>query len=286
VESPMMNTIGTAGIGGADLTTKNVLTKQTGTLWLDNPSCDIVIRNCAFINSPFYGIIGMWGGKKIEIENNVFVSCRFAGVDVKGSQAAFSGEVFFKNNTVLFTWSRLKDLGDMGIGFYFRPGTTYHLSYNIIGLSINAGLDRAVSDSNKAKEEARITNVENNIFFLNKLGDLAVPGGAKNLFVKAEDFEDIEKLTKVDGNKRLTDPSVFKGAINEAYLNGFLAASYKETTNVDRDSPANQFRAAMGMNIQGQITSSVTMFANRYPWTDAIKLFGAMQGHGAQEIEN
>jgi len=286
VESPMMVEVGKAGIGGADLKTEKVMTKQTGTLWLDNPSCDLTIRNCVFVNSPFYGILGMWGGKKAEIVNNVFMACRFASVDVRGSQAAFQGEVVFKNNTVLFTWSRTKDFQDMGIGFYFRPGTIYHVSHNIIGLSVNAGLDRAVSDSNKAKEAERVTNVENNLFFLNKLGDLAVPGGGKNLFVKAEDFEEIEKLTKAGGNKRLTDPAAFKGLINEPYLAGFLAASYKETAEVDRNSDANQFRAALGMNIQGTIKSSVSMFANRYPWEEALKFFGAMEGAGAQKIQN
>jgi hypothetical protein len=285
VECPMMNEIGKSGIGGADLTTTGVLTKQTSTFYLDNPYCDIVIRNCAFLNSPYYGIIGSWGGKTLTIENCVFVGNRFAGADIKGSMAAFQGEVFFRNNTILFTWSRLKDFGDMGMGFYFRSGTIYRFNNNIVGLSVNAGLDRASSDSDKKKEDARITDVENNLFFLNKLGDLSVPGGGKNLFVKAEDFEEIEKLTKIDGNKRLTDPAAFKGRINEAYLNGFLAASYKEDATVDRDSDAAKFRAALGMNTQGTIKSAVTMFANRYPWEEALKLFGAIDGYGAQNIK-
>jgi hypothetical protein len=33
-----------------------------------------------------------------------------------------------------------------------------------------------------------------------------------------------------------------KNVINKAYLEGFLNASYKETTNYDADSPANNFR--------------------------------------------
>ena len=48
------------------------------------------------------------------------------------------------------------------------------------------------------------------------------------------------------------------------------------------DSPANTFRRAMGMNQQGTIQSSVTMWANRYPLEDALKLFGAVEGFGAQ----
>jgi hypothetical protein len=38
----------------------------------------------------------------------------------------------------------------------------------------------------------------------------------------------------------------------------------------------------MGMNRTGTIQSTVTMWANRYPLEDAIKLFGAVEGFGAQ----
>jgi hypothetical protein len=38
----------------------------------------------------------------------------------------------------------------------------------------------------------------------------------------------------------------------------------------------------MGMNMQGTIDSSASMFANRYPFEDALKLFGAVKGYGAQ----
>ncbi|MCL1974235.1 MAG: DUF1565 domain-containing protein [Bacteroidetes bacterium] len=283
VESPMMNEIGAAGIGGPDLATPNVLTKQTSTLYLNNPMCDLVIRNCAFINAPYYGIIGGWGGKKAEITNNIFIGCRFASVEIRGTMANAPGDVFFSYNTVLFTWSRLKDYGDMGYGYRYMPGANHYVTHNIIGLSIFSGLDRGHSDSNKAIEAKRVTTAQNNLFFLNKQGDLALPGGGMFLMVWVDQFEDVDQLAKADGNKSLTDPTVFKGIINEPYLNGFLAASYKETTNVDRNSPANQFRSALGMNIQGTMKSSSTMFANRYPWREALKFFGAINGYGAQK---
>lgn len=120
---------------------------------------------------------------------------------------------------------------------------------------------------------------------LNKQADLTIPGGGKFMRIWANDFDDVEQLAKVSGNKTLTDPKIFKGVINEAYLNGFLTASYKETTNYDPNSSANQFRQAMGMNMTGTINSSVTMYANRYPWKEALKFFGAMEGYGAQNIK-
>ena len=70
--------------------------------------------------------------------------------------------------------------------------------------------------------------------------------------------------------------------VAEAYLNGFLNASYKEKTDYDPNSAANTFRAAMGMNMVGKMESSATMFMNRYPFAKALELFGAVEGTGAQ----
>jgi hypothetical protein len=79
---------------------------------------------------------------------------------------------------------------------------------------------------------------------------------------------------------------MMKLPINEKYLEGFLNASYSETTDYNPNSSANQFRAAMGMNKQGKINSKVSMFGNRYPLEDAIKLFGAAKDVGAQTPKN
>jgi len=38
----------------------------------------------------------------------------------------------------------------------------------------------------------------------------------------------------------------------------------------------------MGMNMTGTMTSEGSIFANRYPLQEALKLFGVMQGYGAQ----
>ncbi|MCL2104526.1 MAG: DUF1565 domain-containing protein [Kiritimatiellaeota bacterium] len=288
VASPMMNAIGTAGKGGPDLATERMITKQTALVYLENPRCDITIRNCAFINAPNYGIRGMFGGRKALIANNIFINNLMAACEISGGGIAKEEkEVRFDHNTVLFVWSRLRDMADMGYGYRYMNGIqTHHVTRNIIGCCIFSGLDRCRVESDKALEAKRVTTAEHNLFFLNRQGDLAIPGGGLFLQVKAEDFEDVDQLAKVEGNKTLTDPSAFKGVINEAYLNGFLTASYKETTNVDPNSPANTFRQAMGMNLTGTMKSSATMFANRYPWEEALNFFGAMEGYGAQKIQN
>ncbi len=282
VECPMMNAIGTAGKGGANLDEASVLTTETRELHLDNPNCkQVTIKNCAFVNAPNYGV----GGQihcKLVIENNLFINCRMMACDVWGGDAKENMTVEFKYNTVLFVWTRLKDFGDMGYGFRYNNGTNCYVDHNILGCCTFSALDRCRIEGDKSREAKKVAESTNNMFFLNKRGDVAIPGGGLFKFVNVEEFEDCEQLTEIDGCVRLNDPSVLKGKINEAYLNGFIGASYKEKTDYDPNSSANQFRAAMGMNQVGTMTSSATMFANRYPFEDALKMFGAIKGYGAQ----
>ena len=287
VEAAMMQPIGTKGLGGADLANPELFTTQTAQIYLDNPRCNITVANCAFINAPNYGIRGTFGGAKATITNCVFINNRMAACEIPGggNNANFP-EVHFTYNTVLFMWARLKDMGDMGYGYRYMTRMNSYVTHNIIGLSTFSGLDRTRVDSDRNLEAARITTAEHNVFFLNKQSDLTMPGGGNYMRIKAEQFEDVEQLAAVDGNKTLTDPAIFKGVMNEAYLAGFLAASYKETTDFNPNSPANTFRQAMGMNMVGTMQSSATMYANRYPWIEALKFFGAMDGVGAQKIKN
>jgi len=283
VETGMMQPIGSAGIGGPTLSEK-VYTTETSELYLDNPTIDLVVRNCAFVNGPNYGLRGSFKGKA-EIYNNIFVNLRMASVDLRGSSAKEIAVVKFHHNTLLFAWSRLKDMGDMGYGYRYMPGLSAYIDKNIIGCTVMSGLDRGHVDSDKKREAARVTTATNNVFFLNKQADLMIPGGAMMMRIWAKSFEDVEQLAEYEGNTSLKDPSVFKGKIDEAYLNGFLNASYKEKTDYDPNSPANTFRAAMGMNMVGKMESSATMFMNRYPFEKALQLFGAMKDVGAQEIK-
>jgi hypothetical protein len=38
----------------------------------------------------------------------------------------------------------------------------------------------------------------------------------------------------------------------------------------------------MGMNQQGTMSSSASMFMNKYPWKETLDLFGAHSEYGAQ----
>lgn len=281
VESPMMNPIGVGGIGGPNLDQTNVLTTETRELYLENPACkSIVIRNCAFVNAPNYGVGGMFRCE-LTIDNCIFINCRMIACDVMGSDGQKYQTVHFTNNTVLFTWSRLRDYDDMGYGFRYNNGTHSYVDHCIIGCSIYAGLDRCRLDY-KDKEAQKIAATTNNMFFLNRRADAALAGGGKFLMINVDQFEDAEPLTDIDGCIGMSDPKVFNGKLNEAYLKGFASATYKETADYQPSSADNKLRAALGLNKQGTLNASASMFANRYPFEDALKLFGAVQGYGAQ----
>jgi hypothetical protein len=243
-----------------------------------------------FANGAYYGIQGTWANGKITIKNNAFVANAFAAVEIPGntgqSRDAYMTNVDFSNNTVLFSWTRLNDLGDMGYGYRFMTGTNTDVKNCIIGLCAFAGLDRTRVDSTPADAAKRKTGAENNAFFLNRKGDLYIAsGGGQMLTVWANQFEDREELYLYERNIELSGDKL-KGKLNDAYLTGFLSMVYSQTIDYDANSPANQFRRAYGMNQVATATSKVDMYGNRYSLEDAVKLFGAVANYGAQAIKN
>ena len=283
VETAMMQPIGSSGVGAPGVPEAQVYTTETAIVYINTGSkCDVTIRNCAFLNGPNFGLLGSTFATKIIVDNCIFVNIRMAAVELRGASAAMNSKTYFTNNTVLFTWSRLKDLSDMGYGYRYLPKMDSYLDHNIIGCSVFAGLDRTHVDSPASKEAERVTTCENTLFFLNRQADLTLPGGGMFLRVNVKDFDDVEQLAEEEDNKEVTDPAIFQGKINQAYLKGFLGATYSEKLSYDPNSSNNTFRQAMGMNMTGTMQSKVTMFANHYPVEDALKLFGAVPGYGAQ----
>ena len=100
-----------------------------------------------------------------------------------------------------------------------------------------------------------------------------------NLFVK--DFKDLTIASAKDNRQEIPENL----PVNKSYLEGFLNARYSEQVDFDPNSNANVWREVMGMNKQGSIASEVSMFMNRYPWKEALNLFGAISGCGAQAIK-
>lgn len=247
---------------------------------------EVTIRNCAFVNCADMPIsIAHYAGK-VEVENNIFVANRMIACDVhNGAPKPTMIEFEFEDNTVLFTWSRTKDLQTMGHGVRVEERTKAKIEGNLFALNVNTGVDLTKGDQ-KTKEIA----LEENAFVLNKRGDVSVTVSPSILFLTAgsdafDDLEEVDGMESIEENVALADPALLKGKVDPAYLEGFLAASYTEKTSYDENSPANVFRAAMGMNKVGKLESKVTMYANRYPLETALKLFGAVKDFGAQAIE-
>ncbi len=245
---------------------------------------DVTITNCVFANGASFGLQAGHRKGTLRVINNVFVGNRMAAIEIFGTCAStggpgtmsLCGDVEIANNTILFTWSRLKDFKDMGYGIRIMTKCRYNIHDNIIGGSVLAGIDH--SRFNKSEW----VTIDNNTFFVNKQADLEYsPASNTKLNLQVSQFGDLE-VASAKGNKG----GIPKGlSVDKAYLEGFLSARYSEKIDFDPNSPANVWREVMGLNKQGKISSQVTMFMNRYPVNEALKLFGAVAGSGAQAVK-
>ena len=250
VASGRMQPPGTPGVGGEKLDGE-CKTAQTAVIFLDNCQSEVVIRNCAFVNAPDCAIRGS-AGSVVTIENCVFAAVRKAAVEITGANLARNADIRFTRNTVLFAWPSDPEEGELGFAFRFMNGANGYLDHNILGCCSQAALDRCRIETIREKETQKVTSAEYNIFFCNPLGDIALPGGDRPILVRAADFDDVEQLTGVTGNRDWDDASLFDGAVDPAYLDGFLHGG--------------------------------TMFMNRYPFERALDLFGAVEDYGAQAV--
>jgi len=243
----------------------------------------VTVSNNVFANCASHAFQAGLRGGTFTISNNVFVSNRMAAVEIygtcrakgagpSGKLATVCGEVEFDHNTVLFSWSRLKDFLDMGYGFRIMTMVAYDIHDNIFGANVQAGIDHSRFTQNPIK-------IDRNGFFVNKNADLEYsPGSNTKLTLRAEQFGDLE-LASVTGNSTAM-PKGFP--VDKAYLEGFLSARYSEQQDYDPNSQANVLREVMGLNKQGKLTTSVSMYGNRYGVDKAVRLFGGLPGTGAQ----
>lgn len=247
----------------------------------------LVIQNCLFLNGSNKNASLLIGHKsgQVKVLNNVFIGNRMlsCGVSTTNGQP-YQVEFEFAYNTVLFTWTRTKALDTMGYGLRSEAGVIANIHNNIIGLNTIAGWDNTKGDPSKKK-----ITLDNNIFFLNKAdGQVTMNNTPMGFNVADDSFDslaDMDGMESVEGNQSLSDPSLFANILDPVYLNAFLSLTVSETTDYDPSSPENQFRAALGINTVGKISTKVSMFANPYPYDSAVKFFGAVPGFGAQEIK-
>ena len=256
---------------------------------------NLTFKNCAFVNAGNIALNVSWYKGKVTVENCVFCNNRMMGANVScpaavpmdGPTKPRAGwkpelEWEFANNTVLFTWSRQNDLVDMGFGIRNNTGVKANIHDYVIGLNVLTGFDNT-----KGAGKTKITNLDNNVFFLNRESDVQMTVSPSVAKVRVDDFEDLEGtdgIESIEDNEDLKDPKAFNGRLNAKYLNAFLTMKYSEKTKLD-EGKLNALRQAVGLPQQGTITTTCDMFCNRYPLEDALKLFGALAGKGAQEIK-
>jgi hypothetical protein len=245
---------------------------------------DILIRNNVFINSAKFGIQAGVREGTLKIINNVFIANRMAAIEVYGTcrstggpkTLSLCGEVEIAYNTILFSWSRTKELLDMGYGIRIMTKLKYDIHHNVIAGNVLAGVDHSRFNKNEW------VKLDHNIFFANKMADLEYsPASNTKLNLRVEQFADLE-FAGCTGNKDLIPKTL---VIDRAYLEGFLNARYTEQADFNPDSPANRLREIMGLNKQGKLTSQVSMYGNRYPLKKALELFGSVDGCGVQSFK-
>ena len=153
---------------------------------------------------------------------------------------------------------------------------------NIIGLNVLTGFDNT-----KGSGKTKKIKLDGNVFFLNRESDVQMTVSPSIAKVRVDAFEDLEGtdgIESIEDNEDLKDPKAFAGRINAKYLNAFLSMKYSESTKLD-EGKCNGLRSVFGLPLQGTITTACDMYANRYPLDDALRLFGAMSGKGAQAIK-
>ena len=273
---------------GASPATKAVGFTQSDTYALHiDVEGNMKIQNCVFVNCRNFGIQGMIYEGHIEISNNVFIACRYAACQVQGNSIkADKISLDFHHNTVLFTWTRTKELSDMGQGFRFRNGIrTIDVHNNIFGCNSRCGVERATYESDKKLEALKQSNLWDNYFFANHY-DLEISNGVGSpINVPASRIEECDEATigpKYENNVEMPENKAFTDAIDQAYLKGFLSINIVSSSSYDGNSAANQLNRAFGLNQQGTETIRPSMYGNKYPWEKAKDLFGKVKDFGAQ----
>jgi len=244
---------------------------------------DVLIQNCVFLNSAKFAIQGGHKGGTFRVLNNLFLANRMAAIEIFGTggkkgpkgPTEKSGDVEIGHNTILFTWSRLKDMQDMGYGIRVMTKVGYDIHDNLIGLNVLTGVDHTRFNRDEW------IKLNRNIFFLNKQGDMMYSEAGQGQLerVSVVDLGDFP-FAEVQGNLGELPAAL---PLNKAYLQGFLSASYSEVEDLNPNSQANVLREVMGLSKQGQLITKVSMFMNRYPLEDAMRLFGALPHVGAQK---
>jgi len=239
---------------------------------------NIFIRNNAFLNISYGGIFIMqrktFDGK-ILIDNNIFVNCAQTGIECTPlGGIGETRDIEICNNTFAFTYGTTFLNDNLGCSVWLKGEANYNIHHNIFSYASDAALRYLdVSDSD--------LKLDYNLFMNNRKNDIHTSIYNKRVFITVEEFEDVDFVSSLQGNKRMTE----KLPLNKAYTGQFINMAAEVSMEYDPNTDWNQVRSILGLPQQATGTASISFFANRYSWKESLSLFGAVPELGAQVIQ-
>ena len=237
---------------------------------------NVTIRNNTFVNISYGGVSiaqrqNMPG--KIHIDNNLFVNVAHTGIDcgVLTSPRQDAKEIEISKNTFAFTFGTTFVNNNLGCAIWLKPNARYNIHGNVFAYASDAAI--RFLDYNGAT-----LDLNNNMFVNNRQNDIHTSIHNKRVYITVEQFEDVDFVQSLEGNKRL----VQNLPLNQAYLGEFLTMAAEVAMEYNPDSDWNQIRSILGLPQQATGRANISFFANRYPALEAHKLFGAVERFGAQ----
>ncbi|MFP4555957.1 MAG: right-handed parallel beta-helix repeat-containing protein [Bacteroidales bacterium] len=236
---------------------------------------DVTIRNCTFVNISYCGVsvaqrMSMPG--KILIDNNVFVNCAHTGIDASVLTGPGNRhEIEICNNTFAFTYGTTFLNDNLGNAIWMKRKADYNVHHNIFAYASDAAIRYLDTDEPTLK-------LDHNLFMGNRKNDIHTSIMNNRVFISVEEFEDVDFVTSLNGNKRLTQVL----PLDKAYISEFINMAAEVSMEYDPNTDWNQVRSILGLPQQASGTAKISFFANRYPANETHKLFGAVEGFGAQ----
>lgn len=237
---------------------------------------NVTIRNNTFVNISYCGVsigqrMNMPG--KIHIDNNLFVNVAHSGIDcgVLTSPNQETKEIEISNNTFAFTYGTTFLNDNLGCAIWLKPNAKYNIHHNIFSYASDAAI-------RFLDYKGATLNLDNNLFVNNRGNDVHTSIQNKRVYITVEEFDEVDFVQSLEGNKRL----VQKLPLNQAYLREFFNMAADVAMQYDPKSDWNQVRSILGLPQQASGKATISFFANRYPWNESFKLFGAVNIYGAQ----
>jgi len=236
---------------------------------------NVTVRNCTFANISYCGVsvaqrMSMPG--RIHIDNNVFVNCAHTGIDA----SVLTGpgdrhEIEISNNTFAFTYGTTFLNDNLGNAIWMKQKADYNVHHNIFSYASDAAIRYLDTKDPSLK-------LDYNLFMNNRKNDIHTSIANNRVFISVEEFEDVDFVSSLEGNKRMTQVL----PLNKAYTAEFINMAAEVSMEYDPNTDWNQVRSILGIPQQASGKATISFFANRYPWKESLNLFGAVSEFGAQ----